>query len=426
MQQVPIVATGLGAVTPFGLGVAAYWQGLVEGKSAVRPAQDPHLARYAPAVAWAPPLSAGPAIPAKLARETGRVAQLALAAVFEALRNAELVDEEGRWRPGVDPDRVGVFFGNSFGDLALMELAARRLALDEDGRAGPRTVARSLPNAAAGSIAMRYGIRGPVLTYATACASSGNAMGEAARWLASGAIDVAVTGGAECLLTPVVLASLREAHALAVSLDGPPSTWSRPFDVSRRGMVPAEGAAAVILEREEDARRRGARARGRLLGYGTASDAYHAMAPDPEGSAAALTIQRALKDAGLSPLQLDYVNAHATSTPAGDLAEERALRRALGEEAWRTVPVSSVKGHMGHVMAASAAVDTIACLLAMETGQLPPNLNLREPDDEAPPCLVRDKAWRKQVKICLSTSFGFGGQDVAVVWGAAPAGEGDF
>lgn len=416
-----VVATGMGTVNPLGHGAETFWQGIVAGRSGVTQPRDPDIRALTETVGVVPDVERAieSRFPAhrKLLRDSGRFTVLALLAVADALEDSRLVDGAGDLREGIDRTRVGIFMGNSFGDVGAMTDQAFHLAQHPDGHVGPRILSRSLPNAAAGTVAIRYGIRGPVLTYVTACASSANAMGEARAWLRQGRIDVAIAGGTECLLARMPLGSLHEAHAVAHAVDGDPSTWSRPFDRTRHGMVPSEGAAVVILERESDARARGARIWGELLGYGTTSDAYNTIAPDPEAIGAALTMERALEDAGVTPQEVDYVNAHGTSTKAGDAAESVALRSVFGSRL-EAVPVSSVKGHVGHVMGASGTLDSIACLFSIAEGRLPMNLNTTAPDEGMPPNLVMGPAAPWKVRIALSPSFGFGGQDGAVVWRA--------
>lgn len=418
-----VVATGMGTANPLGHGAETFWRGLLAGRSGITRPEDRVLASLTETIGVVPDVDAEVErrFPAhrKLLRDSGRFTVLALLAVAGALRESGLVDGAGDLVEGLDRTRVGIFMGNSFGDVGAMTDQAFHLAQHPDSHVGPRILSRSLPNAAAGTVAIRYGIRGPVLTYVTACASSANAMGEAREWLRQGRIDVAIAGGTECLLARVPMGSLHEAHAVAHAIEGEISTWSRPFDRTRHGMVPSEGAAVVVLEREHDARARGARIWGELLGYGTTSDAYNTIAPDPEAVGAALTMRRALEDADVLPEDIDYVNAHGTSTKAGDAAESVALRAVFGP-GLEEIPVSSVKGHIGHVMGASGTLDSIACLYSLAEGRLPMNLNTTDPDEGMPPNLVLGSPAVQRVRIALSPSFGFGGQDAAVVWRACP------
>lgn len=414
-----VVATGMGTLNPLGLGAQSLWRDLLAGKSAVTRPEDSVIASLTETVGAVPGLEEAVQqfFPAhrKLLRDSGRFTALALVAVADALRDSGLTDADGDLREDVDRTRVGIFMGNSFGDVGAMTEQAWHVAQHPESHVGPRLLSRSLPNAAAGTVAIRYGVRGPVLTYVTACASSANAMGEAREWLRSGRIDIAIAGGTEALLSRIALGSLHEAHAVAHSIEGDIRTWSRPFDRTRHGMVPSEGAAIVVLERAQDAKARGAEIWGELVGYGTTSDAYNTIAPDPEAIGAALTIRRALEDADLSAADVDYVNAHGTSTTAGDRAEALALRTVFGRHL-EEIPVSSVKGHVGHVMGASGTLDSLACLWALREGRLPMNLNTTDPDEGMPPNLVMGKPMDKRIAVALSPSFGFGGQDGAVVW----------
>ncbi len=419
-----VAATGMGAVTPLGLGAERFWQGLLAGISGVTRPEDPVIASITETIGIVPDLerAAESLFPAhrKLLHDSGRFTVLAMVAVAEALRESGLTDASGDLVPDVDRTRVGIFMGNSFGDVSAMTDHAMHVGQHPESHIGPRLLSRSLPNAAAGTTAIRYGVRGPVLTCVTACASSANAMGEAREWLRNGWIDVAIAGGSESLLGRVPLGSLSEAHALAHALTGDIRTWSRPFDKSRHGMVPSEGAAVVILERMVDAKARGARIWGELLGYAATADAYNAIAPDPEAIGATLTMKRALKDAGVDVREVDYVNAHGTSTKAGDRAEAVALRAVFGRFL-DDLPVSSVKGHVGHIMGGSGTLDTIACLRAMAEGRLPANLNTTEPDADMPPGLILGGPLERRARVALSPSFGFGGQDGAVVWSTPSA-----
>jgi 3-oxoacyl-[acyl-carrier-protein] synthase II len=266
---------------------------------------------------------------------------------------------------------------------------------------------------------MHYGIQGSVMTYSTACASSANAIGEASYWLRLGEADMVLAGGAECLFSPAILAGLRAAGALAT--EGPESfsEWSRPFDKARTGMVMGEGAAMLVLETLERAQARGAHIYAELVGYGSSNDAYHETSPDPKGRGATLAMSKALRSAGLSANDIDYINAHATATPAGDLAESAALRETFGKHI-DEIPVPSIKGAVGHMLGTAGAIESIACIQAIRTETLPPTLNCHDKEELAPKDVVPNVSRKAKITRALSSSFGFGGQNGVVIWQAPP------
>ncbi|MCL6599422.1 MAG: beta-ketoacyl-[acyl-carrier-protein] synthase family protein [Alicyclobacillus macrosporangiidus] len=422
--RTPVVVTGYGAVTPFGVGVEPFWKALLDGRSAVRPTEDETLRQWLPVAAPVRDFNPAEHLPKKLVNDTDRFTQLALVAVAEALRHAGLEPsgaggDGGDLLPGLDRDRVGISVGTAFGGVQSLEQGALRLASGAT-RLGPRVIPKSIPNAAGAAIAMRYGVRGPVMTYVTACASSANAIGEAWHWLQLGECDVVIAGGTECLFTPTLVAGLRAAGAVATTGPDDPAAWSRPFDVNRAGMVMGEGAAFLVLETRDHAARRNAPVYAELIGYGASNDAYHETAPHPEGSGAALAMRRALRSAGLAPTDIDYINAHATATVAGDAAESHALRQVFGEHLDR-IPVSSIKGAVGHLLGTAGAIESIACIESLRTGWLPPTLNCDDRDPVAPPDVIPNQARAQRVKRVLSNSFGFGGQNGVLVWQAPTA-----
>ncbi|MCL6454352.1 MAG: beta-ketoacyl-[acyl-carrier-protein] synthase family protein [Alicyclobacillus sp.] len=410
-----VVVTGMGCVTPFGVGLDTFWDGLISGRSAVAATADEVWRQWAPVVAACNHFSPADFLPRKQVMNTDRFTQFALVAGAEALRHAGLLGESGDVL-SVDGDNVGIALGSAFGGIQTFEAASIRLSTQNTSRVGARVVSKSIPNAAAAALAMQHHIRGPVMTYATACASAANAIGEALSWLYTGQVDVVLAGGAECLFTPTILAGLHDAGALATSGPEDLSQWSRPFDADRRGMVMGEGAAFLVLETRRHAERRGAQVLGELLGYGASCDAYHETAPHPEGAGAVLAMRRALKSARLDVGEIGYVNAHATSTPAGDSAEIRALRELFGEHL-DNLPVSSIKGATGHMLGAAGAVEAVATVQALRTGVLPPTLNCDRPEAGAPADLVSNEARPCPVDTAISNSFGFGGQNGVLVFG---------
>ncbi|HET7657928.1 MAG TPA: beta-ketoacyl-[acyl-carrier-protein] synthase family protein [Bacillales bacterium] len=410
-----IVVTGLGSVSPHGIGVSSFWDSLIEGKSGVRATEDPVISGVAPVVANVPDFEATDYLSKKMAKDTARFSHMALVAATEAVVDADLGKEEGEaWDPGTAPERTGIFMGTSFGSIRDMDDASIALAKEETSRVEPRLVSKSIPNAAGSTLAIRYNVEGPVLTYTTACASSANSIGEAAMWLRSGQIDVAMAGGTDCLFSSTLLAGLKVSGALAV--EGPEdfTKWSRPFDVNRTGMIMGEGAAVLILETLERAKARGAHIYAELAGYGTTNDSFHQIAPHPEGKGAIAAMKQAMRQAEIGIGDIDYINAHATSTKAGDRAEIKALNKLFGDHL-KNIPVSSIKGSIGHSLGAAGAIESLACVKVVETDMLPPNLHCTDPEEGAPTSLVHE-ARKHSTRYALSNSFGFGGQNGVVVW----------
>jgi 3-oxoacyl-[acyl-carrier-protein] synthase II len=404
-----VVVTGLGCVSPLGTDVAATWQALLAGRSGVSRLPENFDPRLPVQIAARVPGPVDPgALPAKELRRLDRAILLALAAAREALADARLVSGES-----CDGDRAGVAIGSGIGGVET--LANNQRALLEAGprRVSPFFIPMTLANMPAGMVAIRHGLRGPNLCHVTACASGAHALGESLRILQRGDADVMVAGGTEAAITPLVVAGFANMQALSKNAD--PLRASRPFDRDRDGFVLAEGAAVVVLEREAHAVARGAQIRGRLVGYAASADALHVAAPDPEGAGARRCMQRALADAGLPVDAVDYVNAHATSTPAGDAMEAAALRGVFGAHAER-MAVSSTKGATGHLLGAAGALEALLSLLALETGTLPPTINLENPDPECALDHVAGKPRAARVRVVLSNSFGFGGVNAALLF----------
>ncbi|WP_027094059.1 beta-ketoacyl-[acyl-carrier-protein] synthase family protein [Cohnella thermotolerans] len=413
--QARIVVTGMGAVTPFGVGVSSFWEGIVAGRSAIVETDDEYLRQWAPATAPAADFRPEEHLDAKQVQQLDRFAQLALVAAAEALRDAGWANSEALGA-ACDADRIGIAVGNTLGGVQSLEDGSARLASGKSGRVSARLVPKAIPNAAGAAIARRYGIHGPVVTYSTACASSANAIGEAGYWLRLDEADIVLAGGAECLFSPAVLSSLRSAGALATG-EGQTdfSRWSRPFDRNRTGMVMGEGAAFLVLETLEHAKARNAKIYAELVGYGTSNDAYHETSPDPSGRSAKLAMQKALRSAGLQVGDIDYINAHATATPVGDRAESAALRELFGEELER-IPVSSIKGSVGHMLGTAGAIESIACIKALCEGVLPPTIHCDDKEEGAPPDIVPHVGRAQPIARALSNSFGFGGQNGVLIW----------
>lgn len=414
-KEIQVVVTGMGAVTPFGKGVTPFWESLLKGKTALQETKQKEWRNWMPVSANVPDFDLENHLSKKQIKNTDRFTQHALIAAQEALYDAGITKETTAGASeGINPKRSGIAVGTAYGGVESLTDGAAALINHPGKRLSPRLLSKSLPNAAAAALAKEYSIRGPVMTYTTACAASANAIGEAMHWLKRGEVDVVLAGGAEYLFSPTVLAGLHAAGAVVTEGIGDKSTWSKPFDVNRKGMVPGEGAAFLMLETAEHAQKREAKTYATLSGYGASNDAYHETAPKPDGEAAAFAMRKALDMAKVDPEKIGYINAHATATPVGDKAESRAMEKVF-QKAYEKTPVSSIKGAVGHMMGAAAAAESIACIKALETGWLPPTLHCDKLDLEAPPYLVRE-AMKMATDYTMSNSFGFGGQNGSLIW----------
>ena len=400
-MEAKLVVTGLGAVTPLGTGVEKYWTNLVGGVCGI--------GEIAGIDASALPIrragevrdfEARDYMPKPLMLDTALFARYAYAAAAQAAEDSGL---------DTDSDRVAVVMGTA---LHGMEYLARaQKDLDEGGRGGdPKLMTKYMGNLAAAQFAIHRGIRGPSLTVGTACSSGGDAVTAAALLLLSGMADTAVVMAGEAAICPQAILSLHRTRALS------PTGESRPFSADRSGFVLGEGGGAVVLETEAHARKRGAPIRARLLGFGNNTDAYHTVSPRPDGKQAAACMELALRTAGLRPSDVGYVNAHGTATPKGDLAEAAAMHSVVGDEGPR---VSSTKGAPGHRMGAGGITELIACILALETGLLPPNLGLTRQDPECALRLVEPGRQEARIDAAMTSAFGFGGQNSCLIVGRA-------
>lgn len=412
-MRTQVVVTGLGAVTPVGNDVPTFWDSVVEGRSGIGPisAYDPsgQPVRIAAEVKGFDPVAH---LGFKVVKRADRFTQLALVAADQAVADAGLSLTAGDGSG--DRRQIGVMVGTGIGGLlTLLD------NMDAFRQQGPRRVSAlmvpmMMPNAAAGQIAIRYGIHGMAASLASACATGTNAIGEAAELIRRGSAEVMVCGGTESVLHPLSLAALANMGALSTRNDEPQRA-SRPFDAERDGFVMGEGAGVLILEKLEHALARGARIYAQVAGYGASSDAFHITAPDEDGKGAMLSMQAALQDAGLHPHQIDYINAHGTSTPLNDRAETMAIHLVFGDHA-RKVPVSSTKSMIGHLLGAAGATEAIACIKALETGVLHPTANYEFPDPECDLDYIPGQARETHPRTALSNSFGFGGHNATVVF----------
>ena len=388
-----VVITGRGAVTSIGEGADAFLDALYERRSGIADGLGP-CADFDPEAAMTP----------KEARRSDRFTQLAVAAAEQAVAEAGLPD-------GVEPERFGVLMGSAIGGLETLERECSNWLEKGDRGVSPLFVTMMMPNAAAGTIAMRLNARGPGFSLASACATGAHAIGEAARMVARGEADVVVAGGTEATLNGLTIAAFKSLGALSKA------GISRPFDARRDGFVMGEGAGALILESEEHAKARGVPIRGRVVGYGASNDAFHITEPDREGRGATAAMLNALRDAEAQPGDVGYVNAHGTSTPYNDKVETLALHTVFNGGA---PPVSSTKSAIGHLLGAAGAVEAVAALGAIERGLLPPTINYEEPDPECDLDYVPDGPREApDLKLALSNSFGFGGQNACLAIGAA-------
>jgi 3-oxoacyl-[acyl-carrier-protein] synthase II len=414
-----VVITGAGAVTNLGHDAPTTWQAMREGRSGITRIDDEDFAKHAGSWdvriagqvrGWDPTTR----IDARECRRLDRCTQLGLAAAAEALRDAGFDPAKG------DPTRYGTVVGSGIGGVRTFEDGVRVLMTRGPGRISPFTVPRLMVNAITGTISITYGLQGPAGAHATACASSGHAIGDALQYLRRGLADMMIAGGSEAAVTPLCIGAFMTMKAMSTRNDEPERA-SRPFDVDRDGFVLSEGAAMFVLEREETARARGARIYAELLGFGNSSDATHITAPDPLGRGAARSMQWAMADAGLSPGDIDYVNAHGTSTPLGDEAEVAAVIAMFGDHARRSrggrLMMSSTKSMHGHALGASGAIETIACLHAVRDGVIPPTINLDHPDDRFDIDLVPHHARERRVRHVMNNTFGFGGHNVTLIIG---------
>jgi 3-oxoacyl-[acyl-carrier-protein] synthase II len=404
-----VVVTGLGMVSPLGNTVEDSWTALIAGHSGAGPITrfdaGAQQTRFACEVR---DLDVSAYISRKDARRMDRCTHLALAAA----RQAEA--DSGLDVPAIG-ERVGAAVGTAIGGLSSLEEAVLQLESRGADRVSPFAVVQMIPNLSAGWVSIELGARGPLLTESTACAASNMALGDGLDAIRLGRAEVMFCGGAEAPVTPVGMAGFGAMRALSRRNDDP-ARASRPFDAERDGFVMGEGAAILVLEELQHALARGAHVYAELLGYGISSDANHVSDPDPTGSNPARALRMAFADADIEPDEVGYVNAHGTSTPAGDAAETRLLKEALGrEKAYRT-PVSSIKGATGHPLGAAGAVEAVFTVLALQRGVLPPTINLTTPDPECDLDYVAGQARREQVDVAISNSFGFGGHNTCVVF----------
>jgi 3-oxoacyl-[acyl-carrier-protein] synthase II len=400
-----IVITGVGAVTPCGLTVDESWANIRDGKSGVSVVDwFDGAVRIAAEVKGFDPLDY---IDRRTARRTDRFVHFALAAAKQAIEDSGIEITE-------DGDRIGCSVGTGIGGLHTQEVAHKKLFEAGPDRLNPYWVTALIPNMGAAEISMMYGTRGPLTTECTACAASAMSLGNAILYIRAGMADAMLAGGVESPIVALGLGGFGTMRALSRRNDDPEGS-SRPFDGQRDGFVLAEGGAVLVLEELGRAQSRNAPIYAEVLGYGMSSDAHHLTEPDPTGENPARAMQNAMRDAGVTPEDIGYINAHATSTPVGDSGETRALKIALGEDRARQVPISSTKSETGHLLGAAGALETIVTVLAMRDGFLPPTINQTDPDPLCDLDYIPNAGREADVQVALTNSFGFGGHNAALV-----------
>ena len=404
-----MVVTGMGALSPLGESVEELWNGLVEGRSGVGPMTlcDPSdfPCKIAGEVTGFDPRQF---VDGREARRMARFSQLAVAAAGLAVEDAGLdLSRE-------DPERLGVVMGNGNGGFPTTEENARILVAKGGMRVSPFFIPMILPNMAAANVSRLYGLKGYTSTVITACAAGNQAIGDAVEAIRRGVVEVVLGGGCEAGISHLGLGGFNVIKALTRKND-PPERASRPFDATRDGFVPAEGAGILVLERLEHAIDRGVDILAEVVGYGVSSDAFHAVQPDEDGEGAARAMRWALEDAGIGPDEVSYINAHGTSTPKNDMVETLAIKTVFGERAAK-VPVSSTKSMIGHALGGAGAVEAVACVETIRSGVIHPTINYEEPDPDCDLDYVPNVAREQEVETVLSNSFGFGGQNACLVF----------
>ncbi len=408
-QRRRVVVTGLGALTPIGNNIAEYWEGLISGRNGIEPVTlfdaSQHASRIAGEVKGFDPNAF---LDRKESKRMDRFTQFAVIASVQALSDSQLIINE------LNADQVGIIIGTGVGGLRVMEEQQEIYLSKGPSRCSPFMVPTMIANMAAGMTAIHVGARGPNSCTVTACAAGSNAIGDAFRLIQYGYADVMFCGGTEAAVTPLSMAAFASMKALSTRNEEP-SKASRPFSIDRDGFVMGEGSGILLLEELEHALARGAKIYAEIAGYGTTCDAYHMTSPIPDGRGAARAIELALKDAQLNPQDINYINAHGTSTPLNDSIETKAIKKAFGSHA-KAIAISSTKSMTGHLLGGSGGIEAVATVLAVCRGQIPPTINLDNPDPECDLDYVPDISRTQQVGAAVSNSFGFGGHNASLVF----------
>jgi 3-oxoacyl-[acyl-carrier-protein] synthase II len=405
-----VVITGMGAITPVGNDVQSAWQAIVAGRSGVGriTAFDPRDMKTQIA-AEIKDFDPTQYMDRKEARRMGRVIQIAVNAAGQAVEDAGLQPAH------LDLERAGVVFGSGVGGIATIIEGQELLRDKGPARISPFFVPSVLPDMSAGYIAIQHGFRGPNMSVVTACATGNNSLGEAARMIRHSVADIMIAGGTEAAILPLTVVSFDQMGALACNCNDNPRAALRPFDRDRSGFVMGEGAAALVLEEREHALKRGAHIYAELIGYGTSADAHHIAAPDPSGRGAVRSMQLAIEDAGITPDQIQYINAHGTGTDLNDVTETRAIRTVFGPAA-DNLAVTSTKAVTGHQLGAAGAVEAIVCVLALVDGVIPPTMNHEHPDPDCDLDYAPATARRAALRTVMSNAFGFGGHNASLIF----------
>lgn len=406
-----VVITGIGALTPIGNTREEYWDGLRNGLSGAAPITRFDASKFKTRFACeVKGFDVSNFIDRKEARKMDPFAQYAMVVADEAIKDAHLPLTE------LDPDRVGVIWGSGIGGLLTFQEEVKSFAAgDGTPRFNPFFIPKMIADLSAGHISIKYGFRGPNFTTVSACASSTNSIYDAFTYIRLGKSDIIVSGGSEMAVCEAGVGGFNAMKALSERNDSP-ETASRPYDKDRDGFVLGEGAGALILEEYEHAKRRGAKIYAEILGGGMSADAYHITAPHPEGAGIVKVMEHALEEAGIKASEVDYINTHGTSTPLGDIGEIKAIQKVFGEDAYK-LNISSTKSMTGHLLGAAGAIEAIACLLAINEGVVPPTINHFTDDDELDPKLnlTFNAAQKRDVKVALSNTFGFGGHNFSIL-----------
>ncbi|TRY25475.1 beta-ketoacyl-ACP synthase II [Brevibacillus sp. LEMMJ03] len=401
-----VVITGVGVISPVGNDAQTFWNSLLEGKSGIGRITAFDASDYPTQIAGeVKDFNPEAYMDKKEIRRTDRFVQFALAATKMAMEDAKLeITAE-------NAERVGVYIGSGIGGLATWEEQHQVLMEKGPRRVSPFFIPMMIANMASGAVSIQYGAKGPTSSAITACATGTNAIGDAFRLIQHGHADAMITGGAEATIRPMAFAGFCSAKAMSTRNDEPEKA-SRPFDIDRDGFVMGEGAGVLILEELEHAKNRGATILAEVIGYGMSADAYHITAPSPEGQARCM--KNALRDAGIEPTEVDYINAHGTSTGQGDISETQAIKSVFGDHAYK-LAVSSTKSMTGHMLGATGGVEAIASAFALRDQILPPTINLENPDPECDLDYVPNQARKADVNVAMSNSFGFGGHNATIV-----------
>ena len=404
-----VVVTGLGSITPIGNNLEEYWQNLIKGRNGVGKVTLFDASAYACQIgAEVQEFDPHDYLEKKEAKKIDRFSQFGIAASLQAVADAQLVIND------LNADRVGVLIGTGVGGIKVMETQFEVLLEKGPRRVSPFTIPSMIANMAAGLTAIHTGAKGPNSCTVTACAAGSHAIGDAFRLIQRGYADAMICGGAEAAITPLAFAGFCSAKALSTRNDDPAAA-SRPFDIDRDGFVMGEGSGILILEELEHALNRNAKIYGEIVGYGMTCDAYHITSPVPEGIGATRAIELALKDGNLTPESVNYINAHGTSTSANDSTETKAIKKALGKNAY-DVAISSTKSMTGHLLGGSGGIEAVATMMAIANNIVPPTINLENPDPECDLDYVPGSSRELEVAVALSNSFGFGGHNVTLAF----------